>query len=189
MTLKYILTTFLVMYSACVMAESHWDFAREVRDKQVSSLQSLKQAMQQSQRDAQYKNGAFNPIYIFVSFSMPEKSIEAYMRDAKKMNGRVVIRGLVNNSFQQTFQKISMLVQNSGGTGVELNPLWFDKFSIKQVPAIVVLPPDAACDGKERCDVAVDFDLIKGDISLYEALRQIKHKGIAHQTAEEVLRG
>src|SRR5687768_7885553 len=67
-------------------------------------------------------------ILIFVSLSMPPQSLEAYLNDAKKIHASVVIRGLIDNSFQKTFQRIASLVKASDGDGVELNPLWFKRF-------------------------------------------------------------
>jgi len=184
---KYFFACAMAIFSLSLHAQTEWDFAREMRDKQAESMLSLKQALKQSQRETRTERADVTPILIFVSFSMPEKSIEAYLRDAKKKNATVVIQGLINNSFQQTFQKIGALVRETDGSGIALNPLWFKKFAITQVPAIVVLTPDTDCLDNESCDANHDFDLIKGDISLEEALRQVRDKGIAHQTASKVL--
>ncbi len=119
---------------------------------------------------------------------MPQKSIEAYLHDAKMLHANVVIRGLINNSFQATFKKMAELIKNSDGTGVELSPIWFDKFAISRVPAIVVLPKNASCLEKEKCNPIEDYDVIYGDMSLFEALRQIRDKGnVAQETASLIL--
>jgi conjugal transfer pilus assembly protein TrbC len=94
---------------------------------------------------ADASNKRMPSILIFVSFSMPTQSLEAYLRDAKKIHASVVIRGLIDNSFQKTFQRIATLVKASGGNGVELNPLWFKRFDIQTVPAVVVVPGGSAC--------------------------------------------
>lgn len=115
-------------------------------------------------------------VLIFVSFSMPTQSIEAYLRDAKKINASVVIRGLIDNSFQKTFQRMASLVKASGGEGVELNPIWFKRFGIQAVPAIVVIPEGSACFTKEICNKDSDFDVMAGDITLATSLRVIRDK-------------
>jgi type-F conjugative transfer system pilin assembly protein TrbC len=129
-----------------------------------------------------------NPsILIFISFSMPERSIEAYLRDAKKIHASVVIRGLIDNSFQKTFQRMATLVKSSGGDGVELNPIWFKRFNIKTVPAVVVVGEDSPCFQNNTCQNDRDFDVITGDITLASALRMIRDRGITKGIAQSAL--
>ncbi len=129
-----------------------------------------------------------NPsILIFISFSMPEKSIEAYLRDAKKIHASVVIRGLIDNSFQKTFQRIAMLVKSSGGDGVELNPIWFKRFDIKTVPAVVVVVDGSPCFKNNTCQKDRDFDVMTGDITLASALRIIRDRGITKGIVQSAL--
>jgi conjugal transfer pilus assembly protein TrbC len=125
-------------------------------------------------------------ILIFVSFSMPPSSLEAYLRDAKKTHASVVIRGLIDNSFQKTFQRIASLVEASGGDGVELNPLWFKRFGIEAVPAVVVVPENSACFKKPVCKKEKDFDVMTGDIALSAALKMIRDRG---QLTSDVAQG
>lgn len=135
------------------------------------------------QLNSQVKNGSNGTVLIFVSFSMPKSSIEAYMRDAKIINAKIIIRGLISNSFQETFKVSQDLIKSSGGTGFDLNPPAFKRFSISSVPAIVVMPADSDCLNKEICDKEKDFDIIKGDITLEEGLKKISDRGIASSVA------
>lgn len=116
-------------------------------------------------------------ILIFVSFSMPDQSLQAYLRDAKKINASIVIRGLVDNSFQKTFRRIAQLVKASGGDGVELNPLWFKRFDIRAVPAVVVVPNESNCFKNKICKGDKDYDVMTGNITLSAALREIRNRG------------
>lgn len=104
-------------------------------------------------------------IIIFVSFSMPSQSLEAYIHDANKIHASIVIRGLIDNSMKTTYQRIAELVKSSGGGGIELNPLWFKKFNIQKVPAVVIVNEDK------------NFDVMVGDIPLEAALREIHDRG------------
>lgn len=117
---------------------------------------------------------------IFVSFSMPKDSLLAYLRDAKKQHAALVICGLINNSFQKTFRAVNDLVQESKGDGVLLNPLWFKKFKIKQVPAVVVINKDSHCLKESNCSES-NYSVLYGDISLNSALNEI-----ANRTAYQV---
>lgn len=116
-------------------------------------------------------------ILIFVSFSMPTQSLEAYLRDAKKIHASVVIRGLVDNSFQKTYLRIADLIKTSGGDGVELNPIWFKRFGIQVVPAVVVVPERSPCFKNDICKKDTDFDMMTGDITLSSALKMIRDSG------------
>lgn len=98
-------------------------------------------------------------VIIFVSFSMPKESIKGWMNEAKKINAPVVIRGLVNNSFKETIRKLNDLMSDNQG-GVQLDPVLFNQFNIKQVPAVVVR------DGKLH-------DVVYGDVHLDYALQTI----------------
>lgn len=113
-------------------------------------------------------------ILIFVSFSMPEQSLMAYLRDAKRAQACVVIRGLIDNSFPKTFQRLAGLIKTSEGDGVELNPLWFKKFDIKAVPAVVVVQDNQA-------------DVMTGNITLSSALKMIRDRGDNKDTAQAAL--
>ena len=179
-------SVFLMLISANILAEMDYlAIAMEAKNRQSERIAEMQQEHGNSLLKAQTKTPA---IMVFVSFSMPEKSIEAYLRDAKELNASIVIRGLIENSFQRTFQRIAQLVTASGGNGIELNPILFKKFGIQQVPSIVVLPENSTCRTKETCEKQTEFDVIKGDMSLYEALRQIRDKGgVASKTASLAL--
>lgn len=99
------------------------------------------------------------PIIIFVSFSMPKESVKGWITQAQKISAAVYIRGLVNNSFKDTTKIISGLVQDQSG-GLLIDPTVFKKYSITQVPAVVVVN-DAS------------FDVIYGDVTLDYALEKI----------------
>lgn len=124
-------------------------------------------------------------ILIFVSFSMPKQSLEAILRDAKKIHATVVIRGLINNSFQSTMLRIAELVKTSGGDGMVLNPIWFKRFAIKQVPSVVVVPEGSICFTQDTCSEDRDYDRITGDIPLSAALKMIRDKGNVTQLIAE----
>ena len=118
-------------------------------------------------------------IVIFVSLSMPDESLKAYLYDAKKIQASIVIRGLIDNSFKKTFTRVAELVKASGGDGIELNPIWFKQYGITQVPAVVVLADHRPCTAAQSCMQDREFDVITGNIPLASALKQIRDRGIA----------
>jgi type-F conjugative transfer system pilin assembly protein TrbC len=71
-------------------------------------------------------------LYIFVSFSMPKKTLKALALEAQKHQGILVIRGLIDNSFLKTAQLLQEIEE-----GVILDPILFRKYKIKAVPTFV----------------------------------------------------
>jgi len=125
---------------------------------------------------------------IFISFSMSDESIVSYLRDAKKIHASVVIRGLINNSFKDTFLKMASIVKQAGGGGVELNPPVFKKFSISHVPAVVVLSSDISVGYSNTPLEKANFDVVYGDIPLYDALKTVRDHGVvSNKKADELL--
>ena len=145
--------------------------ARETVDQYVN---------QNTKQDVAQKIPSSN-VLIFVSFSMPSPSLEAYLRDAKKIHATLVLRGLIDNSFKKTFTRISEVVKAAGGGGFEVNPLLFKQFGIRNVPAVVILPSVDNCKANQSC-VA---DVIKGNISLPAALTEIRNKGTVSVNAAD----
>ena len=99
------------------------------------------------------------PILVFVSFSMPKASIKGWVEQARISGAAIYIRGLVNNSFKETIAAVSELVKDTPG-GLLIDPTLFKKYSITQVPAVVVVNRE-------------DFDVIYGDVTLDYALNKI----------------
>ncbi len=109
------------------------------------------------------------PILIFVSFSMPDASIKGWMNEAEIIHAPVVIRGLIHNSFKETYRKMAELSQNNHG-GVQLDPTLFERFHIEKVPALVVSSAHP-CLPNQTCEE--DFDVLYGDVTAEYALTKI----------------
>lgn len=114
---------------------------------------------------------------VFVSFSMPEPSLKQIVSDASYYNVPVVIRGLYNNSFRETANKILALTKENNKGGMLINPIWFRKYNIKAVPAFLVTK------NKESSS----YDLVYGNIPLKRALTIIAEKGEHAKEAAKIL--
>lgn len=75
---------------------------------------------------------------VFLSFSMPEKSLLQWLFQCKKAGATPVIRGLIHNSFKDTMNVIATLSKKTG-LGLQLDPILFQTFSINEVPAVVFI--------------------------------------------------
>lgn len=118
-------------------------------------------------------------VVVFASLGMPETSLKQLITQAADLNVPIVIRGMYNNDFAATAQKVqSLIIDNSGESimgGVEINPIWFKQFKISQVPAFVAIK-DGKCLGEPPCSPD-NFDIVYGNVSLYHALETISRKG------------
>lgn len=105
-------------------------------------------------------------VLIFVSFSLPEASLQAYARDVAKIGGRLVFQGLVDDSFQATQAQFLKL-----GIEADMDPPLFEKFTVTRVPLIVHAPLVQGEWDVQRAD------RLLGHVSLTHALEQFCQKG------------
>jgi len=97
-------------------------------------------------------------LYYFFSFSMPEETILRAMREAVRINGEceervtLVLRGFVKNDLKATASQFYKYLRKIGDDiPIEVDPELFERFDVKEVPAIVQARDD-------------DIALIRGDI-------------------------
>lgn len=75
-------------------------------------------------------------LYIFISFSMPEEEIKYLLRESKKYNGVLVLRGIYQG-FKETIEKIKE-INKEEMAAIIIDPRLFQTFDIKVVPAFVL---------------------------------------------------
>ena len=114
--------------------------------------------------------GFENGLYIAVSLSMPESTIINLSKWVQMWGGKLVMRGLKNNSFKETIAAIEGLKEH--GVAVEINPKLFRSYDIKLVPTYVFIHEDKS-------------DILTGNVSLRYVLDQFSRKG---DTKEEAAR-
>jgi len=139
--------------------------------KYSAELTQLAKAAQPKESIAEHLQKV-SQVLVFLSFSMPEKSLQGWLMQCKQSGATPVIRGLINNSFKDTFQTIRALSEKTG-IGVQLDPILFKTFNITQVPSVVWVESHDICSDTMNC-LPVSFDLIAGDVSLDYALEKMK---------------
>ena len=110
---------------------------------------------------------------IFISFSMAKSQIEKLGQIARKVGAKLVIRGLKNNSFQETIDYSKSIGKE--GAAIDIDPKSFKQFDIKLVPSFVVSSGDK-------------FDKITGNVSTRYALETFASKGELPKKAKEYLK-
>ncbi len=106
-------------------------------------------------------------LMVFVSFSMPLATLKNLGRQLNQVGGKMVFRGLVNNSFKEMSLKLQEL-----GYEALIDPTLFTAMDIKYVPTFVHFgqPPVSV-------DQLPSFDQLQGNVSLSYALQQFIEKG------------
>lgn len=119
-----------------------------------------------------YKNYA--PI-VLASLSMPEGYLKDLVRDFGKINSSIAIKGLLNDSFDETFQRIREIVGESGFEygNIVLDPTLFQRFNVESVPAFI-LPLEAieACS-EDVCN-APRHVMAQGSMTLRNFLETVE---------------
>ena len=129
---------------------------------------------------------------LFVSFSMPESLLFALADEAAAFDIPLVINGLVDGDFKKTIDTFSRLHRKAeekhlNYKGLSIDPIWFEHFQIKSVPALVVSARPSQCEPQTIC-AAQTFDVVYGNPHVKKALELIASKGeSASKLAQEIL--
>ena len=89
--------------------------------------------IQNSKIDENIENG----ILVFISFSMPKESLIELYNEAGKYKATLVIRGIHQNSFTKTKDKILNI--SPKGLALNIDPELFRKYGIQRVPTFVLI--------------------------------------------------
>jgi len=123
--------------------------------------------------DIQKKSDKSQGIIVFISFSMPKGLLLSYHKQVQLYGGRLVIRGLIDNSFKKTIK--AMDVGNNQTLIVDINPNLFKDYGVTRVPTILI-------NHKEKTDKFV------GSIGLKYALEESSTKGDSKELATSILK-
>jgi len=104
-------------------------------------------------------------VLVFASFSMPQATLKQLAADLKKVDGVLVIRGLINNSFKETAITLQKL-----GTSVLLDPTLFEKYNITSVPTFIIFKGELKDDHPP-------YDHLTGNVSLRFVLEKVAQEG------------
>lgn len=88
---------------------------------------------------------------------MPKSDIKRLLDDAPRHGATLVLRGLKNNSFQET----ATLLKDLKDGAIEINPELFEKHKVDSVPTFIMIK-----NGKTKG--------VKGNVTLDFAVRKLK---------------
>lgn len=105
-----------------------------------------------------------NETAYFLSSSLPDKELALLMKAAEAKNIPVYFRGLINDNMDQTAKYMLNLITTYKVRGIQIDPVRFDRYGVKQVPALV-----------RKC--GDHFDIVYGNVALNQALDMIDQSG------------
>jgi len=116
---------------------------------------------------------------VFVSSSMGTELLKTYAKEARRYGGVLVFNGLPDNSWVKLNKTVTEIVGNEEGVGIQIDPEEFDRFTIKTVPAFVLIKEaDLITDiSEEPAEDKVIYDKVTGNIGIESALRLFAEKG------------
>jgi len=117
-------------------------------------------------------------LLVFVSFSMPLESLKALGAQVNRVGGKLVLRGLIKGSFQETALKIQELQEE-----VVIDPPLFEAYQIEHVPTFILRNTST-----ERVEEDVMYDQLSGNVSLIYALEQFASEGEVKQEAATLIK-
>lgn len=127
-------------------------------------------------------------VMVFVSLSMPENALKQLLMQSEHLGVPLVIRGVLPDGFPATAKRIESLIRSPNKapikSGFSISPDWFKQFGITKVPAFVSVKP-GRCLPEQPC-TATDYDILYGNISLYQALDYLAD-GDAQQNVRPLL--
>lgn len=120
-------------------------------------------------------------VYIAVSLSMPKASLRQLARDAEKAQAVLVIRGLLDGSFTKTQTALKGVFVEGEPAGLIIDPRVFQQYHVERVPSFIAATDEVQpCEEGIECDRPdVPFDVVRGNVSLGQALRLLADKGTA----------
>lgn len=113
-------------------------------------------------------------VLIFVTFAMPEPTLQRLVDQAARAGATLVLRGLVNGSIRDTVTRMQALI-GSQRVAVQIDPEAFDRHGITRTPTFVLVMDSAgteACPSRV-CDASAQFMKVAGDVTLDYAMRYL----------------
>lgn len=104
---------------------------------------------------------------------MPEKLLEATLKDCERLHIPAILNGLYQDSMPATMNKIAEYASLIPELSVQIDPTLFERYQVNQVPAVVWEEKDCA-------------DIVYGNQTLDLMLEKIKNHGVCQQEVSHV---
>lgn len=127
-----------------------------------------------AQASAMRSSKAGPKVLIFVSFAMPEATLQRLVDQAARAGATLVLRGLVNGSIRDTVTRMQALI-GSRRVAVQIDPEAFDRYGITRTPTFVVAVNGAtpATCAAGVCSAPHQYAKVAGDVTLEYAVQHL----------------
>mgnify|MGYP002784878179 FL=1 len=140
--------------------------------------------LQNGAQAAALTSGKAGPkVLIFVSFAMPEATLQRLVDQAARAGATLVLRGLANGSIRDTVTQMQALI-GSRRVAVQIDPEAFDRYGITRTPTFVLVKEDAgsvACTFR-ACGPSQSFAKVAGDVTLEYAMQYMGRRSSGTST-------
>ena len=129
-----------------------------------------------SNRIAQAQGLVSGPgLLVFVSFSMPQPTLERLVDQAARAKASLVMRGFVDGSLQETVLRVQRLI-GKRDVAFQIDPQAFDRFGIDKTPSFVLVRDGAQSKpcASGQCFPSDAFVRTAGEVSVDYALEHIQ---------------
>jgi len=113
-----------------------------------------------------------NRLLIFISASMPKKTILNLMAQASQIGAIFVIRGVMDGSYVKTYKYFYSL-KGENTVGIMINPTLFKAFGIDVVPTFVLYKSQQDIL-KTACHISPTYIKVSGAVPVKYALTQLQ---------------
>ncbi|QKS29623.1 MAG: type-F conjugative transfer system pilin assembly protein TrbC [Candidatus Accumulibacter similis] len=118
-------------------------------------------------------------LMVFVSFSLPRKTLQRIVRQSERSGAVLILRGLTGHSLTQTGEEIARLI-GERNVMVLIHPPAFQQFQVRQVPSLVLARSESAVQiDEDGCAPAASFIRVDGDVGQDYALELIERQAPA----------
>jgi len=132
-------------------------------------------------------------VFLFASFSIPDPSLHALLKDAADLGVPVYFNGFVENSVVETEKRVRAIYEGEDiSHGFGIDPTLFERFNVKAVPTLVSTTVEMDVCETTDCsgDLTPAHDRIAGNVPLRRALELIARGDGQHwEPAADILDG
>lgn len=116
-------------------------------------------------------------VLIFVSFAMPEPTLQRLVDQAARAGATLVLRGLVNGSIRDTATRVQALI-GSRRVAVQIGPEAFDRYGVTRTPTFVLALDRSGTEacGSRACGSTPLFTMVAGDVTLEHAMQYLRRR-------------
>ncbi len=133
-----------------------------------------------SDYNAMLKNAKSNlgqsRLLIFISSSMPKKTIINLMAQSSSIGAVFIVRGVMNGSYVKTYKYFYGL-KGDNTVGIMINPTLFKALAIDSVPTFALYKSSQDLM-KTACNVSPTYVKVSGDVPVQYALTQLQNSKI-----------